>query len=177
MRWSWILVFLSFTGPFAAKEKGTVVKIDGFQARTPEDWIAQKPSNRLRSYQFRLPRAKDDKEDGELAVMPNITGTPEQILARWKETFLPPDGKTPEEATRLNKMKNGAITILYLDIHGTYLYKDRPLASKSTPKPGYRMLSVHFQTPDGPTRIWVVGPADTVQLHKKGFDDWLKRFK
>src|SRR5262249_55565856 len=50
---------------------GTVVKIAGLQSRTPADWVREKPSNRLRSFQFRLPRVKDEKEDAELAVLPD----------------------------------------------------------------------------------------------------------
>jgi hypothetical protein len=159
-------------------KKGTVVNIDDLEALTPADWVKEKPSNRLRSYQFRLPKAKDDKEDAELAIFPNMTGSHKEILERWKETFQAPDGKTLDEVMKVEKLKAGKVRLLYLDIHGTYLYKDRPLATtKPVLKPGYRMLSVLFESPDGPSRIWVVGPAATVEQYKKGFDEWVKSFK
>ena len=67
--------------------------------------------------------------------------------------------------------------VTYLDIAGTYLQKDRPLGSKSTPKPHYRMLSVIFDTPGGAALIRVVGPERTITRHKAAFEAWLKAFK
>jgi hypothetical protein len=168
-----------FAGGDSKKEnKATVVEIDGLKATTPAEWIKEKPANRLRSHQFRLPRAKDDKEDAELAISGTVIGSEEEVLKRWKEVFQPPDDKKLEDVTRVDKSKVGKVKLVYMDIHGTYLYKDRPMSqAKPVPKPGYRMLSLLFVSSDGPTRIWVIGPAATVEKHKKGFDDWLKSFK
>ena len=42
--------------PTHAEEKtGIVVTLDKFSSRTPENWRHERPNNRLRSYQFRLP--------------------------------------------------------------------------------------------------------------------------
>src|SRR4051794_31952221 len=63
---------------------GTEVTLDGMKAVAPANWKAEKPANRLRSYQFKLPRAAGDTEDAELFIMPDIQGTAEQNFARWK---------------------------------------------------------------------------------------------
>jgi len=158
-------------------DKGTIVKIAGLESRTPANWLREKPSNRLRSFQFRLPRAKGDDADGELAVLPDLPGKPEENLERWKELFVPPEGKTIDDIARIEKFKVGKVAVTYLDIAGTYLQKDRPLGSKSTPKQHYRMLSVIFDTPDGAALIRVVGPERTIGGHKARFDAWLRGFR
>ena len=171
------LILAAGAGFSQETKDGTVVKIAGLESRTPGDWVREKPSNRLRSFQFRLPRAKDDKEDADLAVLPDLPGKPEENLERWKDLFVPPDGKTIDDIARIEKFKVGKVSILLLDIAGTYLQKDRPLGSKSVPKPHYRMISVVFDTPDGAALIRMVGPERTVAKHKGAFDSWLKGFK
>jgi hypothetical protein len=159
--------------------KGTLVVLDGLKSLTPADWLKDKPANRLRSHQFRLPKAKGDKEDAELSVSPDQRGPAAQALKRWQDLFEPPAGKTIEEASRVENFKLGAVKVAYLDVHGTYLKLSRPLAPKNTavPLPNYRMLAVFFETPEGAHFIRLVGPAATVEQHKKGFDGWLKAFK
>src|SRR5262249_17000800 len=117
--------------------------------------------------------------DAVLAILPDLTGTPEANVQRWKEMFAPPEGKTLDDAARVDHLKVGPARLTYLDVQGTYLYTDRPFAPKNTakPLPGYRMLAVMFQTPDGPSLIRLVGPTSTVAAHKPAFDAWLKKFK
>lgn len=171
------LVLGAGTGSSQEPDKGTIVKIAGLEARTPADWVREKPANRLRSFQFRLPRAKDDKDDAELSVLPDLPGNRKENLERWKDLFVPPDGKTVDDIARIEKFKIGKVGITYLDMAGTYLQKDRPLGSKSVQKPHYRMLAVVFDTEDGAALIRVVGPERTVSIQKDAFDAWLKRFK
>src|SRR5436305_1765862 len=76
------------------KNDGTVVELDGLKSKTPADWLKQKPANRLRAYQFKVPRAKDDPADAELAISLEQRGTPEQKVKGWQEWFEPEGGKT-----------------------------------------------------------------------------------
>jgi hypothetical protein len=167
--------------PCAGKEtpQGTVVALGALKSRTPADWHPEKPANRLRSYQFRLPGAPGDKDAAQLAILPDLPGTPEENVPRWKDMFTPPAGKTLDDVARVDKLNVGPARLTYLDVHGTYLSTDRPLAAKSTakPLPGYRMFAVMVQTADGAYLIRVVGPADTLARHKPAFDAWLKSFK
>jgi hypothetical protein len=166
-------------GDDKGSSQGTLVTIDKLKSKTPADWKPEKPANRLRSYQFRLPRAREDKEDAQLAILPELTGNPEQNVQRWKDMFVAPDGKTLDEVARVDKLKIGPVRVTYLDVQGTYLYTDRPMAPRSTakPLPGYRMLAVMLQSAEGASLIRLVGPAATVAAHKAAFDAWLKNFK
>ena len=172
------VVFVPFSWPQEpAKKDPSVVTLASLRAAVPASWVSEKPANRLRAYQFRWLKVKDDKEDAELIIFPNISGSAEENLERWKEMFLPPDDKTAEDIARAHKFGYGKVKVLYLDMAGTYLYKDRPLAKKAEPKPGYRMFSVLFETPGESHVIRAVGPAKTMTHHKKAFDDWLRSFK
>ena len=93
--------------------------------------------------------------------------------------FAPPDGKTLDDVSHVDRLKVGPARMTYLDVQGTYLYTDRPFAPKSTakPLPGYRMLAVMVQTPGGSYLLRVVGPEATVTAHKPAFDAWLKHFQ
>src|SRR5262245_44093914 len=99
---SGLLACLAMT---AADDKGTVVEFDGLKSTTPAGCKEEPPSNRLRLTQFRIPRAKGDDADGDLAVFKGISGTAKENLARWQKQFLPPEGKKIEDVTKVDEMK------------------------------------------------------------------------
>jgi hypothetical protein len=162
--------------------KGTVVELDGLKSRAPANWKAEEPSNRMRAYQFRIPAAKGDKDDGELVIFhfgAGGGGSAEDNVKRWKGMFLPPEGKKIDDVAKVEKTKVGSVPVTYLDVQGTYLHKERPFDpnAKTDQRPDYRMLGIVFESEKGPYFIRFVGPAKTVSENKKGFDDWLKNFK
>jgi hypothetical protein len=158
---------------------GTVVTLDTLKSCTPADWKPEKPANRLRSHQFRLARAKGDPDDAVLLILPDLSGPPEQHLERWKGMFEPPAGKTIEDAAKVERFQVGPARVTVLDVQGTYLATDRPLAPKATakPLPNYRMISAVLQTKDNSFLIRMVGPAPTVALHRAEFGAWLRNFR
>jgi hypothetical protein len=93
--------------------------------------------------------------------------------------LLPPDGKAIDDVAKVDKMKVAGHDVTYLDVQGTYLHKDQPFNPNAAveKRPDYRMLAVVYEAPKGPYYIRVVGPAKTVESHKKAFDNWLKNFK
>jgi hypothetical protein len=159
---------------------GVVVNLDGLKSETPGNWIVEKPANRLRSHQFRLPAVGEDTADAELAILPNVQGTAEQNIQRWKETFVPPSGKTLKEVSKVEKFTTvGKASAVMLDVHGTYLYKDRPFdpTAKVDVRPGYRMLTVILETKENIHQIRLTGPYKTVERYKKSFEDWVRAFQ
>jgi hypothetical protein len=166
------------------KESGkrTLVRLDGLESRTPADWQEEKPDNSTRVKQFRLSPIGDDKDNVEVVIFyfgEGKGGSVEDNIKRWKGFFVPPEGKTIEQVSKVEKMKVGGVPVTYLDIHGTYSFRFPPFApnAKTTLRPNYRMLAVVFESKKGPYFIRMVGPADTVEHYKKGFDEWIKRFK
>ena len=166
----------------AGEGKGNEVTLDGLKSRAPAAWKMQPPSNKLRAYQFQVPRAEGDKADAELVVFyfgAGSGGTAEENVKRWKTMFQPPEGKKIDDVSKVEKFKVGDVPVTYLDIHGTYLYKNPPFDpnAKVVRKADYRRLGVIFESKNGPYFITLTGPAKTLAQHKKGFDEWVKGFK
>ncbi len=166
----------------SADGKGTVVTLDGLKSTAPADWKEAKPANRMRAYQFRIPKAKGDSADTELVIFyfgPGAGGSAEDNIRRWKGMFLPPEGKKIDDVATVTKMKVGDVDVTYLDVRGTYKFKERPFDpnAKEERRPDYRMLGVVFASKKGPYFFRLVGPDKTVTEHKKEFDKFLRGFK
>jgi hypothetical protein len=162
--------------------RGTVVTLDGLKSQTPSDWVEEPTTSQMRIKQFRLPAVGNDKDNAELTIFFFGTGgggSAEENVKRWKGMFVPPEGKKIDDVAKVDKMKVGDVNLTYLDVQGTYLFKDQPFNpnSSTTRRPNYRMLGVVFESKNGPYFMRLVGPADTVVHYKKGFEDWLKAFK
>jgi len=152
--------------------------IDGLKSAVPSSWKAEKPRNRLRYAEFRLPKADGDSADVDLSVFKSISGTTEQNVARWKSQFVPPKGKSIDDVSKLTKLKVAGRDVVYFEVAGTYLDGPPMLpASKKKKRPDYRMIAVQFDGPDNVWHLKLIGPAKTVEKHKKDFDNWLKSFK
>lgn len=178
--WTVILALASIpacgytNGSAADDAKGTEVDLDGLKATTPADWKKEEPSNNFRWMQFRIPHAKDDKDDAELAISKGLGGGAEANVARWKGSFKPPAGKTIDDTAKVSDVEIGGKKAAYLDVSGTY---NVPFSQKPDSRPDYRMLAVYYEGKDNVYTFKLVGPAATVDAAKKGFDEWLKAFK
>jgi len=169
----------------AQDKKGEVVELDGLKAPIPATWKEEKPDNRMRYLQYWLPSSKDskdkkeDKDRGELVVFKGFGGSAEANVKRWKETFIPPDGKTLEDVSKLKQIKIGGQDAVLLDISGTYKFKAAPFDPKAQTelRPNSRMVAVHFEGKNDQYHIRLVGPAKTVDQYAQGFEDWLKALK
>jgi hypothetical protein len=176
-----------FAGLFAlaaarADDKGTVTEIDGLKSTTPAAWKAKEVTAPNRVYHFILPKAKDDKYDAECIVFffgagggggvkPNVT--------RWKGMIAPPEGKNIDDVSKVEELKIGNVKATVLDAQGTYTHKMRPFdpTEVGEKRADYRLIGVVFESQNGPYYIRLVGPAKTIEAHKKGFDEWLKSLK
>jgi hypothetical protein len=162
----------------AKDDKATVVELDGLRSKAPAEWKEEAPANEMRLTQFKLPKNKDDKFDAELVIF-KLGGSAKQNVERWKAQFTPPKGKTIDDVSKVEEFKVSDRPVTYLDISGTYKFKARPFDPKSEEetRPEYRMLAVQFDGKDNVYQIKLTGPAKTVEMYKKGFDEWIKAFK
>jgi gluconolactonase len=135
------------------------VEVDKLKLAVPTTWESEKPSNRLRLAQFVIPKAEGDSEAGELVISPPIGGTPEANIQRWIGQF--------EADGREAKMTEGTAPdgkYILVNLKGTFKKSiGPPIAMKTTPKPGYRMLGVILQTKAGGNYFFkLTGPDKTV---------------
>ncbi|HLN31602.1 MAG TPA: hypothetical protein VK395_27925 [Gemmataceae bacterium] len=175
---------LAETNPSNRQEdrKGKAVSLGGLESRVPADWVEEDVTKQFRLKQYRLEPINDDKENAELIIFhfgAGVGGSAEDNIKRWKRMFVPPQGKTIDEVTKVEKMKVSGVNATYVDLQGNFLYKPSPAApdSETARRPDYRMLSVMFEAKNGPYFIRLVGPAHIVEHYKKGFDGWIKGFK
>ncbi|WP_439624370.1 hypothetical protein [Gemmata sp.] len=171
-------LFLALPLAAAAQDKGTETKIGGLKATAPADWKKEKPANLLRSYQFRLPEVKD-LPGAEVAVFPESHPNPDKSFPKWKNQFVPPEGKTIDDIAKVSKWDVKGATVTVLDVTGTWKYKERPQdpASKEMLLDNYRVVWVIVGENDEATHVRLSGPAGSVEAQFKAFEGWVKALK
>src|SRR4051812_31351434 len=118
-------------GVLACQAGAADVNLAGYSSKTPKDWVEETPSNKMRFAQFRLPKARGDKEDAELIIFKGLGGGAAANVDRWKKQFVPPEGKKLEDVAKVEKVKVGDEEGTQLTIEGTYLYNPQPFNPKS----------------------------------------------
>jgi hypothetical protein len=172
---------LGLIGGVRAADKGEVIELDGLKSAAPASWKKEEPTEMQKAFrkaQFRIVKEAGDPEDAEVVVFffgPGGGGGVDANIKRWQGMFKAPAAET----AKTEKTKVGDVKVTTLDINGTYLFKARPFDpnAKAEEKPDFRMVGVIFESKNGPYFMRLVGPAKTVEKHKKEFDDWLKNFK
>jgi hypothetical protein len=167
-------------GFLAAATLAGEVEMAGMKSKTPSNWKEEEPSSNMRLTQFKLPKAEGDTEDAELIIFyfKGGSGSAEDNMKRQLAKFKPLEGKEKLDV-KVDKIKVGKIEAPYQDITGNYLKKTRPFdpADKGKEMTNYRQIYVPLITESGDFYPTLVGPAKTVEKHKKAFDEWLKNFK
>jgi hypothetical protein len=154
------------------------VELGGLKSTPPASWKETPVSSPMRLKQFTVPGKKGDAELVIFFFGQGQGGSAQANIDRWKQQFQPPAGKTLDQATKITNTKIGVAKATTVDIAGTYLWKASPMSpGPAEPRPDHRMLAVAFETPKGSYYIKLVGPAATVDQHRKDFEAWLKAFK
>ena len=100
---------------------------------------------------------------------------------RRSSKFRP--GRKPEDVIKTEKIKIGKSEAIIQDIQGTLLKKFPPFDpnAKITKVPDYRQLYVIMEVNEGDGTVLysmtLLGPAKTIEKHKKAFEEWVKNFK
>ena len=179
---STVLLSLCCLGVSVGGEKGAAVELDGLTSPAPAKWKVSPGSNKLRLYQITVPKVAGDKEDAEIAVFyfgAGSGGGVAENIKRWKGMFDAPKGKDINDVAKVTTMKAGNVEMTYLDVEGTYLFKNPPFApnAKTERKENFRMFAIVFESKNGPFFLRMTGPAKTMAANKDAFDGWLKNFK
>ena len=176
MRLAYLLAAFALVAFARADDKPTVVKLNKLSAAAPADWKIEKPSNRLRTYQFKLPGAKDHPE-AELAIYNESLPGAEKNFPKWKNTFVAPEGKTTDDISKTAKWDVPGATVNVLDVTGTWKYKDKPQDKKEMLLEDWRVIWVIVEEKDEAHHLRLSGPAVTVAEHAAKFEKWVKGLK
>jgi hypothetical protein len=161
---------------FAQAQAGTV-ELGGLKSRAPASWVEERPNNARFYKEYRIEPVNDDKSNTRVTIEFLGKGRrdiPSGSIKRWKGMFLPAEGKTVQEAARVQRLTVNGAPVTYLDIRGDY--KGIP-GDDTTPQQNFRLLGVYLDTPQGWYQLRLFGPADTVEFHRTEFEDWAKAFK
>src|SRR5258708_718947 len=102
---------------------------------------------------FANPVRSADAPTGTVVKFDKLSSTTpaERTLARYKEHFVAPEGKTVDDIAKTAKIEVGKAKVNILDVQGTWIYKERPFdpKSKTEQRPNSRVIFVIFTTDDG----------------------------
>ncbi len=157
----------------------TIVKLGKLSAAVPATWKSEKPINRLRSHQFKLPSGQEGVPDAEVVVSPESSPDFAKQFPRWKAQFTPPEGKTLDDISKESKREQPGVVLHFLDVQGTWKFKERPFdpKSKEETRPDSRVVWVIVLSGDDSTHVRITGPQIVVDKYYEGFDLWLKSLK
>ena len=142
----------------------------GISWTAPEGWQSQ--PKRMRAANYVVPAASGDSEGGECGIYffgPGQGGSVEANVKRWIGQFRAPDGGPADSLAKRSTDTVNGTKITTVDLIGTYLFKPFPMAQKSTPKPGYRMLAAIAEAPQGPVFFKLTAPKATADAAEAAF--------
>ncbi len=160
-----------------ADPKPAGVPFGKLSAPVPADWKAETPANRLRSHEYRLPSGEKGVADAEVTVMPQSDPHPDKYFPQWKASFVPPEGKSIDDAAKVSKFEVNGATVHLLDVSGTWKYRDFPMAKKEELRPDYRVVWAIVVTGDAASHVRLSGPRAVVEKRYPEFEKWLKDMK
>jgi hypothetical protein len=150
----------------------------GLRFSLPKGWEEVRSSSPLVVAQFRIPRVRSDKEDGELILFQfedtEKGGRVSDTLERWYAQFTQPDGRASKDAAVVSTRVVNGLDVKSIDLSGTYRPLMGPMEHAS--KPDYRLLGAVVEGPGGRWFWRAVGPAKTMASAKAGFDGLVDSF-
>ncbi len=148
--------------PAIAEDKNTTVEIGEIKLEVPSTWKKEKPSNRLRLAQFRIPGEEGDEEGAELTVFAFGAQGVQANIDRWIGQFSSTDRKV-----KVTKGEAKLGEYYFVNISGTFNKPvGPPIQRKTKPTPNSRVINVMLNVKDkGPYFFKLTGTNATVQAH------------
>lgn len=176
-----LLALTVSTSLFAADE-GETMKLgeDGkITLVTPKNWTKRKPAINFIQYEYAIPKAEGDENDGRVTVM-GAGGSVEANIDRWIAQFEDEGKPLAKDKAKIEKTKIGGLDVHVIDLKGTY--KDQaggPFAGgKTTLREDYRMLGVIILGGEqGNYFIKAYGPKKTMAENEKAFMSMVEGLK
>ena len=141
----------------------------GLAWTTPEGWVAETPSSSMRRAQYRVPGLGGD---GELVVFyfgPGQGGDAMSNAVRWANQFVQPDGRTPQEAMKTERIQVGDVPVLLTEVTGTYSGGMTMMGGESANLEDHMLLGAIAQGGDANWFFKLTGPAATLEPQREAF--------
>jgi hypothetical protein len=141
---------------------------------TPEGWKKEKPTNRMRSHQYKVPLADGDTRDAKLIIYyfgKGGGGDLQANIERWKKQVTREEGDPEPKKTEATY---GGLKVVLYDVTGTYAPPAfRPGVPKPKPQPGTRIINGVIYTGEGSYYLKFLGPKATIKKQEKAFKAFL----
>jgi hypothetical protein len=144
----------------------------------PAAWKAGEPKP-MRAATYKVPAAKGDTEEGEVAVFffgSGQGGGVDANVDRWINQFEQPDGKASKDAAKTKKDTVNGLPVTTVELNGTYTASMGPMGPKSN-RPGYKLYGAIVEGPQGAVFFKLTGPQKTVDTAKGDFQKLIKSMK
>lgn len=132
----------------------------------------------MRQAQYRLDPVGADKAQGEVNVFyfgPASGGGVEANLDRWIGQMVMPDGSDPAAAAERGSFTADGMKGHIVSLNGTYKSGGgRPMGGQTTMLPGYRLVGVVIEGPQGSLFFKCTGPKATAEAMEKDLLAMLK---
>ncbi|MES1178275.1 MAG: hypothetical protein ABUL62_28395 [Myxococcales bacterium] len=127
------------------------------------------PKSPMRKASFEVPHAKEDKEDGELAVFyfgPGQGGSIDANVDRWVKQF---SGVAAGDVKRADREANGLRQHTVEIQHGTFDAGQMSMGAATGPKKDYALMGAIVEAPSGAYFFKMTGPTHTVAAARDPF--------
>lgn len=162
------LSFALSTAAVAAEDASDATIAMGPVAITaPEGWHKKQPRVRIIAYEYAVPAADGDENDGRMTVM-LAGGSIDANVQRWYGQFKQPDGGDTSKVATVEKKEIADHDVHLVDVSGTFLDRRGPVAP-AVSREEYRMLAAIVETKQGNFFIKFYGPQKTVEEQEAVF--------
>jgi len=142
------------------------VTLAGVTFTPPEAWTSLGPDG-MRQAQFRHPPVDGDQAEGEVNVFyfgPQSGGGVEANLNRWIGQMVLPDGADPQAAAQRSTFTADGMPGHVVSLNGSYKSGGgRPMGGGGETLPGYRLVGVVLEGPQGSLFFKLTGPEATAK--------------
>ena len=158
--------------PTADAGHGRVATLAGVIFAPPADWT-DLGSNGMRQAQYRLDPVAGDGEAAEVNVFyfgPQSGGGTEANLQRWLGQMSLPDGGDVATAASRASLEADGMPVQVISVNGSYKAGSmRPMGGDTAePMPGYRLVGVVLEGPQGSLFFKLTGPVATAEAMETG---------
>jgi hypothetical protein len=162
--------------PRDIKPSGEVTEeaIKELKVSVPKEWEKGQPSGMMRMAQWVLPGPGGD---AELVVyrFAGGAGGVEANIERWKGQFQPPEGKSIDDMTKVEKFDVGALKVTHVDIAGRFVAAVMPGQEAKHDEADYRMLATILEGSGDPFFFKATGPQKTIDLWAEAYMKMLRK--
>jgi hypothetical protein len=147
--------------------------------KTPDGWVTEQPSSKMRAAQYKLPKTEGDSEDASLVLYyfgATQGGSPQANIDRWIAQIQQADGSSSKDKAKTETMTVNGLKITTVDVTGTYTAEMAPGSGTTHNDANYRLRAAVIETPKGNYFLKLVGPAKTVGRWEQSYTDYLKSF-